>query len=91
MEVFKYFLQSFVLIVLYVLDGALLVRAILSWIDPEREMRFSVFLHMITEPVIHPIRVLCYKMNWFQQTPLDFPFLLTVILIMLLQMLVRVL
>ena len=91
MEIFKYFLKSFVLIVLYVIDGAMLVRAILSWIDPEREMRASVFVHMITEPVIHPIRVLCYKMNWFQQTPMDFPFLLTLIVIMLLQMLVRAL
>lgn len=91
MEILKYFLQSFVLIVLYVLDGAMLVRAILSWIDPEREMRFSVFVYMVTEPIIQPIRKLCYKMNWFQQTPLDFPFLLTIILIMLLQMLVRAL
>lgn len=91
MEVFKFFLQSFVLILLYVLDGAMLLRAIFSLIDPERDLRFSAFIFMLTEPIIQPFRKLCYKMNWFQQTPLDIPFLLTVLVIMLLQMLVRAL
>ena len=38
---------------------------------------------MLTEPVILPIRKLCQRMRWFEGSPLDFPFLLTMILLSL--------
>ena len=63
---------------------ALFLRAIFSWFDPTGEGWFSGLLYMITEPMIHPIRVLFEKMNWFQGTPLDVPFLALVLLIVIL-------
>ena len=71
---------------LSVMNVAMLLRAIFSWIDPEGGMRFSVFLYMVTEPMIQPIRKLCYKMNWFQRTPIDVPFMITVLLVIVAQM-----
>ena len=64
---------------------AMLVRAILSWFDPMREGKFSAFLLVLTEPVIFPVRALCEHMNWFEGIPLDIPFLITVLLLALLQ------
>ncbi len=88
MEELLYFVRLTLRYLLWVLDLAMLLRAIFSWIDPEQSNRFSAFLYMVTEPIIMPIRKLCYKMNWFQGTPLDVPFLITIVIIMVVQMFV---
>jgi uncharacterized protein YggT (Ycf19 family) len=67
------------------LDLAMFLRAIMSWIDPMGESGFRNFLVALTEPVILPFRVLCAKMHWFEGTPLDVPFLMTVLVLMILQ------
>ena len=41
--------------------------------------------------MIIPVRALCVKKNWFQQTPLDVPFLITILLLSLLQTIIRIL
>ncbi|MBQ1229538.1 MAG: YggT family protein [Clostridia bacterium] len=76
--------QTFVLL-LDALSLALLLRAIFSWFDQTGESRFSGFLFLLTEPIILPIRRLCQKMHWFEGTPLDFPFLIAVLLITLIR------
>lgn len=81
-------LQKSVDILITVLQVAMFLRAILSWFDPMQEGKLSVFLMMVTEPVILPIRALCEKMHWFEGLPLDIPFLLTWILLSFLQLLV---
>ena len=86
MEIFLYFLRQMAVMLLYVLDIGLFLRAILSWLDPEMSFRVSAFLYSITEPVIAPIRKLCHKMNWFQKTPIDMPFMITVLLVIVAQM-----
>jgi YggT family protein len=86
-----YFVKQTVLALLGLLDFAMLLRAILSWFDQLGESKLSMFLYAITEPLILPIRRLCNKMNWFQGTPLDMPFMLTLIVILVLQTLVEVL
>ena len=86
MEYFFWILQQTAIMLLYALDMGLFMRAILSWIDPEMNFRLSAFLYSFTEPVIQPIRKLCYKMNWFQRTPIDMPFMLTMLLVILAQM-----
>ncbi len=82
MEYAFYLVQHTLLVIIDVLDLALLLRAILSWIMRGEENRFTAFLYALTEPVIHPIRQLFYKLNWFQETPLDMPFLFAVLLLM---------
>ncbi len=85
MDLLFYFTRQLVLLLLDVLDVAMLARALFSWFDPMREGRISAFLFMVTEPIIAPVRALCYKKNWFQRTPLDVPFLITIVLLMLLR------
>ena len=84
-------MRQTLLLLIDVVDVAFLLRAILSWFDPERSGRFSAFLFMVTEPMILPVRALCYKKNWFQSTPLDVPFLITILLLSLLQTIIRIL
>ncbi len=91
MELLLYFIRRLVLLLLGVLNFAMLARVLFSWFDPMREGRISAFLFMVTEPIIAPVRALCYKKNWFQRTPLDVPFLITFVLLMLLMGIVQVL
>lgn len=91
MELAIYVMRQTLLLLIDAVQVALLVRAILSWFDPERSSRLSNFLMLVTEPMILPVRALCQKKNWFQQTPLDVPFLITVLLLSLLQTLIRIL
>ena len=86
-----YFLKQFILIFIDVISFALLFRAILSWFDPMSDFRLSRFLYLITEPIILPVRRLCEKMNWFQGVPLDVPFTLTWVLLMIIQVLLSAL
>ena len=85
-----YIFQSTIIILIDVLLFAMFARAILSWFDPMQEWRLSGFLAMITEPVILPIRILCDKMHWFEGMPVDIPFILSWLVLMLVQTLVQI-
>ena len=81
-----YFFRQFILIFLEVIGWAFFFRAILSWFDPMGEWRISGILYAVTEPITFPIRALCERMNWFQGVPMDFPFTLTWLLLIVLQL-----
>ena len=88
MELFHsilYYTLSSMLTIIWV---ALFLRAIFSWFDPTGEGKLSSLFYMITEPLIHPIRVLFEKLDWFQGTPLDVPFFVLVLLVIILRTLV---
>lgn len=85
MDLFLFVLRYTVITIIDFLLIAMFVRAITSWFDPMREGKLSMFLLVLTEPVIFPIRALCEKMNWFEGMPLDIPFLLTVLVLSILQ------
>ena len=78
-------LRNTVIAVLSAIELAMFVRAILSWFDPMGESKIASFLFVITEPIILPIRTLCAKMHWFENVPLDIPFMLTWLVLMILQ------
>ncbi len=81
-----YVLVSFVLIFIEVLTFAMLVRAILSWFTDESS-KFARFLYVLTEPAIMPVRKLLVKMNWLQDSPIDFSFTITYFALMLIEIL----
>ena len=82
MEVAVFLMKNTAVLLLSILYFALFLRMILSWLDPEMEKRFSVFLFMITEPMIKPVRALFYRMNWFQNTPFDVSFMVTSLIVL---------
>ncbi len=78
--IFIYVVKNVVILALSLVELAMLVRAVLSWF-PIDGNKFTEFLFAITEPFIHPIRVLFVKMNWFQGFPIDISFLVAYLLI----------
>ena len=85
MAVVFYLVKYTAIALLSVLDMAMFVRAILSWFDPTEEWKISRFLYVVTEPIILPVRRLCAKFHWFEGVPLDIPFLITLLLIIVAQ------
>ena len=43
------------------------------------------FLALITEPVIMPLRLLFERMGWFEDSMIDVPFMLTFILLLIVE------
>lgn len=80
-----YVFTQFMVRLIDVLQLCMLVRAILSWIDPMQEWKITNFLHFVTEPIIMPIRALFARMHWFEGFPLDVSFLVTWLLLSAIQ------
>ena len=78
-----YVILTGIVIFLYVADIALLGRAVLSWFPEGGQSRIGALLYVITEPFIMPVRWLCSRLGWFQGMPLDMPFLITSLLLLM--------
>ena len=75
-----YVIRHVVVLLLSVIQLAMLARAVLSWFPMQRN-KYTDLLDTVTEPFISPIRLLFYKMNWFQRLPIDVSFLVSYMLI----------
>ena len=76
-------IRGTVCVLLSALQIAMTARAILSWF-PIEPNKLTQFLDIITEPVVYPIRKLFWKMNWFQDIPLDMSFMAAYLLLSIL-------
>ena len=62
----------------------MLIRALLSWFPAVSGI--YDFLHLVTEPIIMPVRILFDKMGIDSSLPIDLPFLVTYILLSVISM-----
>ncbi len=60
---------------LSLLQLAMLIRALMSWIPSLRGSALDGILYQITEPIIEPFRQLLWKIPGLQGFPLDLSFL----------------
>jgi uncharacterized protein YggT (Ycf19 family) len=84
-----YVIVRCVLIFIDVVSIAMLGRAVLSWFTMGEQTRIGAFLYVVTEPIILPVRGLCNRFGWFQGLPMDMPFLITSMLMMLVTVFLR--
>ena len=85
-----YVLVQFVTLFIDVITIAMCIRAVISWFY-DGDGAFVRLLYFITEPAIMPIRRLLVKMNWLQNSPMDFSYLLTYVVLFLIQALLSTL
>ena len=64
------FLLNFVRFVLLGIELMVLVRVLLSFVDPAGRSRFAPFIIQTTEPILGPIRRLLPKTGMFDLSPL---------------------
>ena len=74
-------LAGFIIMFFQLLSLAILIRVLLSWVDPMGNMRVTQVMRDVTEPLLAPIRNLLPNMMMFDFSP--------IIAMLLLQMLQR--
>ena len=82
-------IASLVSALLVLLEFAMFLRAILSWIPTLGNSAVGDFVCTVTEPLIAPIRALADRFGWFRNSPIDFSFMIAYLLLFLLQRLVE--
>lgn len=85
MEIFMYVLVSTVSLLIDGISLIMLVRAIFSWFPTENESKLQRIAFFMTEPVIAPVRKFLWRMGWFQGLPIDMSFMVTYLLLTLVQ------
>ncbi len=63
------------LLLIEILQGLMLVMAIMSWVPQLRQSRLYQTISMMVEPVIDPFRRLLWKIPGMDRFPLDLSFL----------------
>ena len=85
-----YFLINLIRVTLTVLEIAMLLRAILSWIVMASEggaARLYGFFTLITEPIVLPFRKIFDHFGWGEDLPIDLPFMAAYMAIILVSLL----
>ena len=84
---FLYFLAKLISVAITVVMYAMMVRAVMPFfIRDIEDNRFYLFVTLITEPVIVPVRLLLVKFNIGQDSPIDMAFMITYFILIFVQM-----
>ena len=68
----------------------MLIRAILSWFPvADRSSKVMSFIYMVTDAVIYPVRRLLDRFESLKRSPIDISFLVTYILLHIVQIILR--
>ena len=86
-----YILFSFALLLVKVVSWAMVIRALLSWINIGEDSKLVGFLYGFTEPAVYPVRKLFNKMNWFADTPIDMSFTFSFFLLFFIEIILELL
>ncbi len=81
-----YVITSTVRTIVAALEFLLFARAILSWLPVDEDNPIVSFLYSVTEPVLMPVRSLIERFGWFDGMPFDMAFMITFILLSVLEM-----
>ena len=82
---FAYVIAKVASALIVAIEIAMFVRAILSWIPGLDDSSFGDLVYTLTEPIIAPVRMLADRMGWFQGVPIDIPFMITYLLLFVVQ------
>lgn len=81
MDLFIKIMATSVEALLFTLEICMLIRAVLSWLPIKDDNVFLLFVMMVTEPIVAPVRALFEKMGWFQNIPIDVSFFVAYLLL----------
>jgi YggT family protein len=78
-DVARFFLM-FISTLIYILNFAIIIRALMSWFNPSPENPIVRFVIEITEPVLAPLRKIVPRIGMMDITPIVAILLMNVIL-----------
>ncbi len=74
-----------------ILEICMLIRAVLSWFPIRDDNPILSFVHMVTEPIVAPVRALFERMGWFRNLPIDISFFVSFLLLSMLSTVMEIL
>ncbi|MBO4979139.1 MAG: YggT family protein [Clostridia bacterium] len=80
-----YMAARLVTLLLWVLEIAMLLRAIASWIPALDGMKWMDIVYMLTEPLVVPVRAIFERFALFRNSPIDFSFVIAFLLLGMVQ------
>ena len=87
MTAFIYVVTKLVSVFLGAEQLLMMFRAVLSWLPVDEDSDISNFLFAMTEPVIYPVRMLLDRFEGLVEFPIDLSFIISFMLLSLVQML----
>ena len=81
-------LQIFAGIVAVIIDAVtmcMILRMIFSLFMPDESGKFATFLAFVTEPFIIPVRFILSKLNLLQDSPIDWSFTISYLLLVMIR------
>lgn len=85
-----YVLAAVIAITLDVASLAFLVRAVMPIFCDVENSRVYLFASLVTEPFIIPVRFLLVKFNLLQDTPMDWSFIISYLILSFVRMLLPI-
>lgn len=85
MEFFLYFIRTAAQFLLTVIEIAMFVRALVSFIMPLQGGMLDQFSYAISEPFVVPMRIILERFESVRNLPVDVPFFITFLLISVIQ------
>ena len=86
MEAVLYVIAAVIAITLDVASLAFLLRALMPLFCDVETNKIYLFVCIVTEPFIIPVRAILVKFNWLQGSPFDWSFTISYLLIALVRM-----
>lgn len=80
-----YMATRLVSLLLWVLEIAMIVRAIASWIPSLDDKKWMDIVYMLTEPLVVPVRAIFERFSLFRNSPIDFSFVIAFLLLGMVQ------
>ena len=81
MESLLYIFASFMGILLDAVSLAMIIRMLIPLFTDVEDSRFYMFLSSVTEPFIIPVRVIFERLNFLQDSPIDWAFFISYLIL----------
>ncbi len=90
MNLFMALFTGTVRALLFFVEICFLIRAVLSWFPIREDHPILLFVAMITEPIVAPVRALLDRLGWFRNLPIDMSFFVAYLLLILVESLLGI-
>lgn len=85
MTAIVYICTRFVYYLVVALQFCMFIRAVMSWIMPDSDGPVTQVIYAVTEPLMFPVRCLVEKIPALRDLPIDISFMITYLLLILIQ------
>jgi YggT family protein len=82
-------IKDALLVVIEVMEYAIFISVLMSWIPQARETKFASVLKLLTDPILEPVRDLTSKAMGGRQIMLDFSPLFAIIILELIASIIK--